>query len=209
MALAEERIRSAHDAQQAKLQVEAERLRSSLLSAVSHDLRTPLAAIAGASSTLVDGDGLDPQTRHELAESIFEESERLNRLVANLLDMTRLEAGALQVRKEWQVVEEVVGVVLNRLSRRLQRYKLVTHLPHDLPLVPFDPLLDSASLDESVGKRHEMYARRGRNLAVGRSRRPRMCNSTSPTGAWGSCPARRSMFSRSSIARCARRAARA
>jgi len=141
VALAEERIRSAQDAQQAKLQVEAERLRSSLLSAVSHDLRTPLAAIAGASSTLVDGEGLDSTTRHELAESIFEESERLNRLVANLLDMTRLEAGALTVRKEWQVVEEVVGVVLNRLSRRLHRYKVTTHLAHDLPLVPFDPLL--------------------------------------------------------------------
>jgi two-component system sensor histidine kinase KdpD len=140
-ALAEERIRSARDAQQAKLEVEAERLRSSLLSAVSHDLRTPLAAIAGASSTLVDGEGLDQQTRHELAISIYEESERLNRLVANLLDMTRLEAGALQVRKEWQVVEEVVGVVLNRLSRRLQHYHLVTRLSHSLPLVPFDPLL--------------------------------------------------------------------
>ena len=55
--------------------------------------------------------------------------------------MTRLDAGALQVRKEWQVVEEVVGVVLNRLSRRLERFRLVTHLPPDLPLVPFDPLL--------------------------------------------------------------------
>jgi len=141
VALAAERIRSAHDAQEAKLQVEAERLRSSLLSAVSHDLRTPLAAIAGASSTLVDDAGLDTATRHELAESIFEESERLNRLVVNLLDMTRLDAGALQVRKEWQVVEEVVGVVLNRLARRLQHYRLTTQLAPDLPLVPFDPLL--------------------------------------------------------------------
>jgi two-component system sensor histidine kinase KdpD len=141
VALAAERIRAAQDAQQAKLQAEAERLRSSLLSAVSHDLRTPLAAIAGASSTLVDDSALDAKTRHELAASIFEEAERLNRLVVNLLDMTRLEAGALQVRKEWQVVEEVVGVVLNRLSRRLERYRLVTHLPADLPLVPFDALL--------------------------------------------------------------------
>ncbi|HEY4310331.1 MAG TPA: sensor histidine kinase KdpD [Pirellulales bacterium] len=141
VALAAERIRSAQDAQQAKLQAEAERLRSSLLSAVSHDLRTPLAAIAGASSTLVDDSALDTTTRHELAESIFEEAERLNRLVVNLLDMTRLDAGALQVRKEWQVVEEVVGVVLNRLARRLQNYKVVTHLAADLPLVPFDPLL--------------------------------------------------------------------
>ena len=141
VALAEERIRSAQDAQKAKLQAETEQLRSSLLSTVSHDLRTPLAAIAGASSTLVDGDGLDSQTRHDLAVSIFEESERLNRLVANLLDMTRLEAGALQLRREWHLLEDVVGVVLNRLARQLQSYKVVTHIPHDLPLLPFDPLL--------------------------------------------------------------------
>jgi two-component system sensor histidine kinase KdpD len=141
VALAEERIRSAEEAQKAKLQAETERLRSALLSAVSHDLRTPLAAIAGASSTLVDGEGLDSQTRQELAESIFEESERLNRLVANLLDMTRLEAGALQLRREWHLIEDVVGVVLNRLSRQLQNYKIVTHIAHELPLLPFDPLL--------------------------------------------------------------------
>jgi two-component system sensor histidine kinase KdpD len=105
-------------------------------------LRTPLAAIAGASSTLVEsGAALDHAARHELAESIFEETERLNRLVANLLDMTRLEGGAMSIKKDWQPLEEVVGVVLNRLARQLADYCVETHLDATLPLVPFDDLL--------------------------------------------------------------------
>ena len=124
------------------MQIEAERLRNSLLSAVSHDLRTPLAAIAGASSTLVESDAtLDHAARHELAESIYEESERLSRLVANLLDMTRLEGGAMSIRKEWQSIEETVGVVLNRLARQLREHRVETRLDPELPLVPLDELL--------------------------------------------------------------------
>jgi len=117
-------------------------LRNSLLSAVSHDLRTPLAAIAGASSTLVESDAeLDQATRRELAESIYDESERLNRLVANLLDMTRLEGGAIAVRKEWQPIEEIIGAVLHRLTRQLRHFVVDMHLDPDLPLVPIDDLL--------------------------------------------------------------------
>jgi two-component system, OmpR family, sensor histidine kinase KdpD len=141
-ALAIERAELAEVAERNRLQIEAERLRNSLLSAVSHDLRTPLAAIAGASSTLVDADAqLDGATRRELAESIYEETERLNRLVANLLDMTRLEGGAISVRKEWQPIEEIVGVVLNRLARQLQIFVVETRLDPALPLVPIDDLL--------------------------------------------------------------------
>ncbi|HEY5311202.1 MAG TPA: DUF4118 domain-containing protein, partial [Pirellulales bacterium] len=142
IALAEERIRSAQAAQQAQLQTESERLRNSLLSAVSHDLRTPLAAIAGASSAMLDGNGrLDPAVCRELAQSIYDESGRLNRLVANLLDMTRLEASALVVRKEWQPLEEVVGAVLHRMQPRLQHHDLVARLDRRLPLVPLDAIL--------------------------------------------------------------------
>jgi two-component system sensor histidine kinase KdpD len=122
--------------------VERERLRNSLLSAVSHDLRTPLAAIAGASSTLLDaGPALDPVSQRELLQSISDEAEALNQLVGNLLDMTRLEAGALTVNREWHSAEEIVGVVLNRLSHRLQDRPIATRLPPDLPLVFVDATL--------------------------------------------------------------------
>jgi two-component system sensor histidine kinase KdpD len=122
--------------------METERLRSSLLSAVSHDLRTPLSVITGASSTLLESDAaLEPNIRRELLSSIFEESEWLNRLVANLLDMTRLEAGALELRKEWQSVEEIVGAALARLSRQLKDHPVLTHLESDLPFVEMDDLL--------------------------------------------------------------------
>jgi two-component system sensor histidine kinase KdpD len=142
IALALERSALAEQAEQARIQIETERLRNSLLSAVSHDLRTPLAAIAGASSTLVERhDALNSATRRELAASIYDETERLNRLVANLLDMTRLEGGALTMKKEWQPLEEIIGVVLNRLARPLRDYNVVTNLPADLPLLPLDDVL--------------------------------------------------------------------
>jgi len=141
-ALAIERADLAAEAQRIGLQMETERLRSSLLSAVSHDLRTPLSAITGASSTLLDVDlKLDEQTRRELLQSILEEAERLHRLVTNLLDMTRLEAGALAVRKEWQPVEEIVGAALERMSGRLKDHPVSTRIADDLSFVPLDALL--------------------------------------------------------------------
>ncbi len=142
IAQALERDQIALEAHEAKMQTEAERLRNSLLSAVSHDLRTPLAAIAGASSTLVaEHESLPAATRRELAESIFAETDRLNRLVANLLDMTRLEGGAMTLNKEWQSLEEIIGVVLRRLSGRLAHHSVSTHLPTEMPLVPCDDVL--------------------------------------------------------------------
>jgi two-component system, OmpR family, sensor histidine kinase KdpD len=142
IAQAIERDQIALEAHDAKMQTEAERLRNSLLSAVSHDLRTPLAAIAGASSTLIaEHETLAADTRRELAESIYAETDRLNRLVANLLDMTRLEGGAMTLNKEWQSLEEIIGVVLRRLSGRLANHPVTTRLPPDLPLVLCDDVL--------------------------------------------------------------------
>ena len=142
LALAMQRIRAAEDARKLQVQMEAERLRNSLLSAVSHDLRTPLAAITGASSTLVEsGESLSAEARREMAESIYLEGDRLNRLVTNLLDMTRLDAGVLPVRKEWQPFEEVVGVALRRLDPLLQGRAVETRLGSEVPLVPMDGLL--------------------------------------------------------------------
>jgi two-component system sensor histidine kinase KdpD len=141
-ALGLERAALAGEAQQAQVQVATERLRNSLLSTVSHDLRTPLTAIAGAAGGLLEDNApLDPATRHELCQTIAEEAHHLNRLVNNLLDMTRLEAGAIQVHKEWQPLEEVVGAALTRLEAQLHARPLTTHLPADLLLVPLDSVL--------------------------------------------------------------------
>src|SRR5262249_58285826 len=92
-----ERVRLAGDAEQARVAMETERLRSTLLSSVSHDLRTPLAAITGAASTLLGSAPLGPEVERDLKEAIRDEAERLNRLVTNLLDMTRLRSGHLRL----------------------------------------------------------------------------------------------------------------
>lgn len=146
-ALAIERLHWSKAAERARLEIETERLRNSLLSAVSHDLRTPLATIVGSSSTLVEvGESLTPQTRRELAEAILEQGERLNRQVANLLDMTRLDEGSVELHKEWQPLEEVVGVVLSRLSKQLKDHPVRTHLSSGLPAIPMDGLLIQQTL---------------------------------------------------------------
>jgi two-component system sensor histidine kinase KdpD len=137
-----ERARLAELAQQAHVQVEAERLRSALLSSVSHDLRTPLSVITGAASALVQtGVPLDAPARQDLSQTILEESRRLNRLVRNLLDMTRLSSGVVRITKEWQPVEGIVGAVLGRLEEHMQGRAVETDLPADLPLVPVDGVL--------------------------------------------------------------------
>ncbi len=141
-ALAVERAMLAEEAQHAQLRVESERLRNTLLSSVSHDLRTPLATITGAASSLLEEmDRLDPAARQELLQAIHEEADRLNRLVNDLLDMTRLESGAIQVRKEWHPLEEIVGAALARFGRRIEDRPITTRLPADLPLVPLDGVL--------------------------------------------------------------------
>lgn len=141
-ALAIERVRLADETQQARLQVETEQLRNSLLSSVSHDLRTPLAAITGAASSLMDNENaLEPAARYEMAQTIYEEAGRLNRLLRNLLDMTRLESGALHINKESQPLEEVIGAALSRLEEPLADRAVNIQLPVDLPFVPIDSVL--------------------------------------------------------------------
>ncbi len=140
--MAIERAFLVEEAQRALLKAETETLRNTLLSSVSHDLRTPLAAVTGAATTLLQRDvTLDEPSRQELIQTIFEEAEHLNRIIRNVLDMIRLESGAITLRKEWQSLEEILGVVLNRLAEKLKDHPLATRLPADLPLVPFDPLL--------------------------------------------------------------------
>ncbi|MDB5329196.1 MAG: kdpD [Phycisphaerales bacterium] len=140
-ALAIERALLAEEAQQAWVQVEAEMMRNTLLSSVSHDLRTPLAAIEGAASSLVEtGTALSEDLRRQLAETIYDESERMDRLINNLLDMTRLESGGLRVRKEWQPLQEVIGSALHHLEKRLRGREVKVTIAPDLPLVPIDAI---------------------------------------------------------------------
>jgi two-component system sensor histidine kinase KdpD len=142
VASALERAQLVEEARRARLRAETEQLRNSLLSSVSHDLRTPLGVITGATSALLDDGGpRDERARRELVQTAHEEALRLNRLVRNLLDMTRLEAGALRVHKELQPLEEVVGAALDRMEDRLRGRQVEIHLPADLPLVSFDPVL--------------------------------------------------------------------
>jgi two-component system sensor histidine kinase KdpD len=137
-----ERLQLADATRVAQLRMEAEQLRNALLSSVSHDLRTPLGVVTGATSTLLEqGGSLDEGTRRDLLQTAHEESLRLSRLVRNLLDMTRLQAGALKVQKDLQPLEEVVGTALNRLEDRLRGRPVTTELPEDLPLVPIDSVL--------------------------------------------------------------------
>jgi two-component system sensor histidine kinase KdpD len=141
-ALALERAMLASGSERARSEAEAERLRTALLSSLSHDLRTPLATIEGAASGLLeDGSSLAPAARAELADTILQESRRLNRLVSNLLNMVRVETGALAVSRSWQPLEETLGVALLRMEGRLGRRRVTVELPPDLPLVPIDEIL--------------------------------------------------------------------
>jgi two-component system sensor histidine kinase KdpD len=141
-ALALERARLAAEAEEARVRAETERLRNALLTSVSHDLRTPLATITGAATTLLEGGArYDASTRRELLESIRDEGERLNRLVQNLLEMTRLESGTLRLRRDWHPLEEVVGAAIGRLTARIADRQIAVTMPSDLPLVAIDDVL--------------------------------------------------------------------
>jgi two-component system sensor histidine kinase KdpD len=130
----------AERAREAAVRAESEALRGTLLSSVSHDLRTPLATITGAATTLRD-QPLDEGTRAELVDAICEEAERMERLVGNLLDMTRLTSGAVVPRLEWIPVDELVGAALNRTERGLARHLVRTEVPAAPGMVLADPVL--------------------------------------------------------------------
>ena len=140
-ALAVERVRLAEEARAAWERVEAEFLRNTLLSGVSHELRTPLAGITGAASALVEAaDQLSDAARVNLLETVLAESERMERLITNLLDMTRLEAGGLAVKREWVPIQEVIGSALRHLDRRLRGRDVRTNVPPETPLVSIDAI---------------------------------------------------------------------
>jgi two-component system sensor histidine kinase KdpD len=117
-------------------------MRSALLSAISHDLRTPLAVIAGSASTLVEGGAAlaEPKCR-ELAQAIYDQTRQMTQQVNNILDMTRFEIGAPKLNRQWQPLEEIVGAVLNRMQSGLQGREVAVDLKEDLPLVLIDGVL--------------------------------------------------------------------
>lgn len=134
--------RQERDARVREEHARTEEMRSSLLSSVSHDLRTPLATITAAASTLRSEEGpLTSGQRSEFLETICLESERMERLIENLLEMMRLESGGLQPKRDWVPLEEVVGSALTRLEPRLLGRELGLTLPEDLPLLSVDPVL--------------------------------------------------------------------
>jgi len=141
-ALAIERTLSQRAAEETRFHMQTEQMRSSLLSAVSHDLRTPLASITGAASTLRSQEGRLPlETRQELLDSISDEAERLGRLVGNLLDMTRFESGPVELRRDLYPLEEIVGTALQRMEPQLAGRAISTDLARDLAMVFVDDVL--------------------------------------------------------------------
>jgi two-component system sensor histidine kinase KdpD len=124
------------------VKAETESLRNSLLSAISHDFRTPLASIVGASSSLIDGGThLTEVGKLELGKTIYEEAQRMTRLANNLLDMARLESGSVKLNLQWCPIEEIVGGVLTRLHARLAAHPVAIKLPRGLPLVHVDAVM--------------------------------------------------------------------
>lgn len=136
--LALERVSLIEGQQAARIDAESERLRSALLSSVSHDLRTPLATIAGAATALQSGRSLDDGTKADLTDSIVVEAGRLNDLIANLMFATRLEADGVELNREWASIEELVGTGLARHREALRARPFEVRVPPDLPLVRVD-----------------------------------------------------------------------
>jgi two-component system sensor histidine kinase KdpD len=141
-ALAIERVLLVEDMDRVKRTVESDRLRGALLTSISHDLKTPLASVLGAASTLRDlGAGLSEAQKSDLIATMIDESERLNRFIANLLDMTKLESGAIVPNAALHDLAEIVGSALRRASKILVHHKVSLELGSDLPMLELDAVL--------------------------------------------------------------------
>jgi two-component system sensor histidine kinase KdpD len=177
-ALAIERVALVEDLDRARLAVETDRLRSALLTSISHDLRTPLASILGAAGSLTSYPHLlDDAAREELAMTIQEEGERLNRFISNLLDMSRLEFGGLSLNTSFVDLGEVAGSAIERASKILARHRVEVDIASDLPMLRLDPvlfeqvlfnLLDNAAKYSPEGSTVRLQAQRdGETVVLG------------------------------------------
>jgi two-component system sensor histidine kinase KdpD len=140
--LAVERGKLAEIAESSRVAAETESLRNTLLASISHDLRTPLAVIAGASSMLAEHrEGLDEAARHKLAQSIEAKAREMTDLVSNVLDLSRFESGQVVLRRDWQTLDDLLGTALSRTQERLGAHPVNAQLPADLPAVYVDASL--------------------------------------------------------------------
>lgn len=147
LALALARADMSHNLEQARVAEETERLRSALLSSVSHDLRTPLASMIGSASSLRElAEDMPPSAREELLDAILSEGQRLNRYIQNLLDMTRLGHGQMKIARDWIALEDIVASALRRCGELLRTLRIVRELPAGLPLLYVHPALIEQAL---------------------------------------------------------------
>ena len=176
VAVAIERISLARGLAEARVSAETDRLRAALLTSISHDLRTPLASIIGTVSSLRSyADKYNEADRDELLATLESEAERLNRFVGNLLDMTRLEAGAIELKLDLVDVGEIIGAALERADGILARHQIEISVASDLPMLRLDPilleqvlfnLLDNAAKYAPAGSRIDLRAHRDSDTVV-------------------------------------------
>jgi two-component system sensor histidine kinase KdpD len=142
IALAIERAQLAESAEAARVSAETESLRNTLLASISHDLRTPLAVITGASTALADPSlTIDPQARASLARSIAARAHDMSELISNVLDLMRFESGHMPLRRQWETLDDLVGLALSRAAPKLGSRRVTVELPIDLPAVYVDAVL--------------------------------------------------------------------
>lgn len=166
IAISLERVHYIEVAAHTELEMASERLRNSLLGALSHDLRTPLTALVGMAETLTMTQPPLPAAQREVAEAIRDEALRTSTQVDKLLDMARLQSGPITLRREWQPIEEVVGAALRALARTLAGHHLRVELPPDLPLVDIDAALIECVL-RNLLENAAKYAPAGSTITVG------------------------------------------
>ena len=165
-ALAIERVHLVEDMDRVKRTVETEHLRSALLTSISHDLKTPLAAILGSAGALRSMSGqLTDAQKEELVSTIVDESERLNRFIANLLDMTKLESGAIAPNSSLHSIGEVIGSALRRAEKILSRHKVALDIYRDLPLVKIDEVLFEQAIFNLLDNAAK-YSARGSTIQI-------------------------------------------
>jgi two-component system sensor histidine kinase KdpD len=165
VAIAIERLHYVDVAKQGELQIATERLRSSILSALSHDLRTPLTVLVGMADSLLISKPALSDKQKATALTLVNQSNRLCNMVANLLDMARLHAGKVNIHKEWQPLEEVIGASIQMLEKTLEEHPVKVSLPDDLPVLEFDAVLMErvfCNLLENAAK----YSQRGDAIEI-------------------------------------------